>query len=230
MNWVNRISRTGAADPTGLLAHPDNWRIHPEHQQHVMEGVLSDLGWIQHVVVSERSGRIVDGHLRVMLAKASGQSSVPVVYVDLDPADEAKALASFDSVAALADLDADALMRALVSFDSVDGRLEVFFADLAREASDAIAATSESTEEGSGESASRKRIQRGEDTVKIVLSVPQVETVERALRVTGNINRGAALEDICREYLKAKGQHDAGEKDRTAAQFAGAAAAAANAA
>ncbi|MFE8034372.1 hypothetical protein [Thiohalocapsa marina] len=230
MSWVNRISRTGVADPAGLLAHPDNWRIHPEHQQQVMEGVLSDLGWIQHVVVSERSGRIVDGHLRVMLAKASGQSSVPVVYVDLDPADEAKALASFDSVAALADLDADALMRALASFDSVDGHLDVFFADLAREASDAIDAVSESPGESSGSTASRKRIQRGEDTVKVVLSVPQVETVERALRATGNMNRGSAPEDICRDYLKAKGQHDAGAKDRTAAQLARAAAAVADAA
>jgi len=223
MSWTNRITRTGSADPAGLLAHPDNWRIHPEHQQQVLAGVLGELGWIQHVVVSERSGRIVDGHLRVMLAKASGESAVPVVYVDLDPADEAKALASFDSVAALADLDAGALMRALDQVESASGSLEGFFADLAREATSTLAGLDGGESDEVNRASRLGKIPKRDDTVRLVLSVPVVETFERALRATGLSNRGAALEAICNEYLGAKGQHDAGAQDRAAAQFADAA-------
>jgi hypothetical protein len=38
---------------------------------------------VQSVVVNQRSGFVIDGHLRVTLAIRSGQAMVPVTYVDL---------------------------------------------------------------------------------------------------------------------------------------------------
>ena len=105
MTWTNSITRYDpAVDPTGLLDHPDNARVHDEIQRGATERSLRRLGWIDAVVVSERSGRIVDGHERVGKARERGWS-VPVLYVDVEPIEEHYVLAHFDALAALATPD-----------------------------------------------------------------------------------------------------------------------------
>lgn len=81
--WRNRIVGHGEEDPTQLLAHPENWRIHPRYQQAVLEGVLDDVGWVQSVIVNRTTGHLIDGHLRVMLAMRREEGSIPVDYVVL---------------------------------------------------------------------------------------------------------------------------------------------------
>lgn len=216
--WNNRIIKTAEVDPRALLAHPDNWRIHPEHQQRVMTGVLGDVGWIQHIVVSESTGRIIDGHLRVMLAKAGGQAAVPVAYVALSEAEEAKALASFDSVAGLSELDGQALMRALDGFTTEDQALTGFFDDIARDAEAALMAGLDDTTEAAP--ATPRVRPRQENQVRLVLCVPSLALFERAVRATGQVNREKAVEMLCHEYLKTKGQLHAVEQDGLAAQLA----------
>lgn len=103
MTWTNSITRYDpAVDPTGLLDHPDNARVHDEIQRGATERSLRRLGWIDAVVVSERSGRIVDGHERVGKARERGWS-VPVLYVDLSEDGEAWVLATLDPIAELAE-------------------------------------------------------------------------------------------------------------------------------
>src|SRR5690348_10145058 len=80
--WRNRIVGHGEEDPEQLLANPNNWRIHPKSQQDALKGVLSEVGWVQDVIVNKRTGFVVDGHARVALAISAGER-VPVVYVDL---------------------------------------------------------------------------------------------------------------------------------------------------
>ena len=101
------------ADPAELQAHPRNWRRHPQEQREAMEGVLDSVGWIQDVIVNRRTGRIVDGHLRVSLAIARGEKEIPVKYVDLSEAEEAQVLATFDPLGDLAEADDEALRRLL---------------------------------------------------------------------------------------------------------------------
>lgn len=67
--WQNRILGSGVEDAEQLLANPLNWRIHPKNQQDSLVEVLDRVGWIQQVVVNQRTGFVVDGHLRVALAK-----------------------------------------------------------------------------------------------------------------------------------------------------------------
>jgi len=103
--WQNRIIRYGEAAPDQLLANPKNWRVHPQAQQDALEGALRKVGIVQNVVVNERSGKMIDGHLRVQMAISSGQPTVPITYVDLSDEEEALILATIDPVTGLAGTD-----------------------------------------------------------------------------------------------------------------------------
>ena len=68
---------------------------------------------MQSVIVNRTTGYLVDGHLRVELAKAAGQSSIPVVYVELSEEEEQVILASLDPIGAMATADRDKLAELL---------------------------------------------------------------------------------------------------------------------
>jgi hypothetical protein len=94
--WRNRITGSGEEAPDQLLANPANWRLHPKAQQDALAGALDQVGWGQQVLVNRRSGFVVDGHARVALALSRGEATVPVLYVDLEPQEEALVLATVD--------------------------------------------------------------------------------------------------------------------------------------
>src|ERR1035437_2033502 len=94
--WRNRIVGHGEEAPETLIANPANWRTHPKEQQRALAGALSEVGWVAQVLVDQRSGRLAEGHLRVELAAARGEPSVPVTYVDLSPDEERVVLPSLD--------------------------------------------------------------------------------------------------------------------------------------
>lgn len=93
---IVRIVGHGTEAPDQLLANPRNWRIHPKAQQDALSGVLGEVGWVQSIIVNQRTGFVVDGHARVEIAINRGESSVPVVYVDLDENEEGIVLAELD--------------------------------------------------------------------------------------------------------------------------------------
>jgi ParB-like chromosome segregation protein Spo0J len=192
--WQNRIVRYGQEAPDQLLANPGNWRVHPKHQQEALAGAMRQVGWVQDVIVNERSGFVVDGHLRVALAISEGQVSVPVKYVDLDPSEEALVLATLDPLSAMAVMDGEALNALLAETGTDDSALNALLMELAEDA------------EGSnlrsvGEDGGREAIGK-EPLVKAAIAVAQVGIVERALAATGQVNRGEALLAICWAYLK----------------------------
>lgn len=98
MNFKNKITRTAEVDPKTLRDHEYNWRVHPKDQREALEAVLDRVGWVQRVVVNENTMRIVDGHLRVAVARARKEPTVPVSFVDLSEEEERLALATFDTV------------------------------------------------------------------------------------------------------------------------------------
>ncbi len=117
--WRSRIVGSGEEAPGQLLANPANWRVHPTAQREALAGLLGQVGWVQQVLVNRRTGHVVDGHLRVALAIKQNAASVPVLYVDLEPEEEALVLASLDPLAAVAQPDEEKL-RALLADLSVD--------------------------------------------------------------------------------------------------------------
>jgi DNA modification methylase len=120
MIWKNRITKYTEEAPDQLLANPRNWRSHPGAQADALRGILGDVGVVQNVLANERTGFLLDGHLRVMEALKAGQPTIPVTWVDLSEDEEALILATLDPLAAMAGTDAaqlDALLRD-VSTDS----------------------------------------------------------------------------------------------------------------
>ncbi len=65
------------------------------------------------------TGHVVDGHARIEEALARGEPSVPVLYVELGPEEEALVLATFDPIGAMAERDS-AKLEALLAGISVD--------------------------------------------------------------------------------------------------------------
>jgi ParB-like chromosome segregation protein Spo0J len=53
-----------------------------------MSGALAEVGWVAEVLVNRTTGHIVDGHLRVELALAPQESTIPVTYAELTEDEE----------------------------------------------------------------------------------------------------------------------------------------------
>ena len=130
--WENKIVGHDEVAPDQLLAHPDNWRLHPKNQQEALAGAIDDIGFIRSVTVSKRTGRVLDGHLRVTLALRTHQKSIPVEYVDLTEAEEAEALATLDPIAAMAAADKAKLDELMRQVQSDDARVQQMMSDLAQ--------------------------------------------------------------------------------------------------
>ena len=85
-------------DPASLGENPRNWKTHPADQLAAIGGLIDEVGWVDPIIYNALTDRIINGHGRKQLAIERGIAAVPVVVVELDPAQEAKALAAFDTV------------------------------------------------------------------------------------------------------------------------------------
>lgn len=75
-------------DPRTLTPAPYNPRRMSEHDGQNLIRSLKDYGVIENVVVNQRSGNIVSGHMRVLSAVKAGIATVPVHYIDVDDVTE----------------------------------------------------------------------------------------------------------------------------------------------
>lgn len=132
--WKSRIVGHGEEAPDQLLANPQNWRIHPKPQQDALAGVLNQVGWVQDVIVNRVTGHVIDGHLRVSLAISRREPVVPVVYVELEPHEEALILATIDPLAAMAATDREQLAALLETVSTGDTALQAMLDLLAQDA------------------------------------------------------------------------------------------------
>jgi DNA modification methylase len=130
--WRNRIVGHGEVAPSELVANPANWRLHPKEQQRALAGALSEVGWVAQVLVNQRTGHLVDGHLRVELAISKGEPSVPVTYVDLSEGEERTVLATLDPLTAMATADAAKLEELLRDLTPSDDALRAMLDELAQ--------------------------------------------------------------------------------------------------
>ncbi len=123
-NRKQGVRRVRAGD---LIPNPSNWRRHPSTQRAAMEAILEEVGDIDYLKVVETPGgfMLVDGHLR---ADIQADSEVDVVVLDLDPEEQAKVLATFDPLAAMAQTDMDQFLALAETVESeseaIQGLLE----------------------------------------------------------------------------------------------------------
>jgi hypothetical protein len=131
MTWKNRISGYATCDPTTLRAHDRNWRVHSAVQTDALRAVLDEVGLVQNVVVSQHTGKVLDGHLRVALALELGETALPVTYVDVTEAEERYILATLDPLASLAEASTPKLAALLAEVQSGAGAVQRLLGDLA---------------------------------------------------------------------------------------------------
>jgi DNA modification methylase len=131
--WRNRISRSGVLQVSEALANPCNFRTHPPYQRDALAASLDNVGWVQQVVVNERSGHLLDGHLRLSLAEQQGESELPCLFVDLTEDEERLVLASLDPIAAMASADREKLSDLLATIESEDVAVRAMLERIARQ-------------------------------------------------------------------------------------------------
>jgi hypothetical protein len=129
--WVKKIVGNADVPPGDLILNDKNFRLHPASQKQALQGVISDIGFLRSVTVNKRTGRVIDGALRLTLALETGQPTIPVEYVDLTEEEEAEALATIDPIAALAETDKPMLEALLRQIQSPDSAVQKMLADLA---------------------------------------------------------------------------------------------------
>jgi DNA modification methylase len=135
---VVELRRVRAGD---LLEHPKNWRIHPERQRKALRGVMEDVGFADAILARERDDgalEVIDGHLRRSM---DDDMIVPVLVLDVDADEADELLASLDPLAALAQTDATTLVDLLASIETRSEDLRMLYGELAREAAEAVSAT-----------------------------------------------------------------------------------------
>lgn len=187
-----------------------------ERGRRLIEKSVKDLGLGRSIVV-DKHGKTIAGNKTLAAATAAGVSDVKVIQttghelvivqrvdLDLDNDAAARALALADNRTAEVDLNWDAQQ---IQRDEADYSLELDGIGFSEgELADMMAEAEElglDTTPGTGRNLSTKATKA---TVKVVIAVNRVETVERALLEAGIANRGDALLEICEFYVKAKGQ------------------------
>jgi len=133
INIRDRIVEFTRIKASELTPHPQNWRKHPKEQQAAMSGILKEVGYVDALMVRQHEGgyQIIDGHLR---AETTPDVEVPVLVVDLDDAEAALVLATFDPLAAMAKASEEELGVLLQQVDTTDPALQDMLANLASDA------------------------------------------------------------------------------------------------
>lgn len=134
MNIRNRIIDYRTVKASELAPHPNNWRKHPKAQQDAIRGILAEVGFVDALMVRLLPGgkyQIVDGHLR---AETAPDMDIPVLVVDLDDAEAAKVLATFDPIGAMAEADKENLDAILKGVETQSDALREMLEGLAKDA------------------------------------------------------------------------------------------------
>ena len=142
IGYRDRVIGLVRADPSRLLDHPENWRVHPDAQATFLRGVLGDVGiaGVALAFIADEAARravvrlkkpearqawldaytgplmLTDGHLR----KKTITQPIPTVVLDLTPEEARRALATHDTAGAMAETDV-AKLRAIVEGSGFDG-------------------------------------------------------------------------------------------------------------
>jgi len=116
-----------------LLPNPRNWRRHPQAQRDAMRAILEEVGFAGAALARETPAglMLIDGHLR---AEIEPDAELPVLVLDVDEAEAAKLLATYDPLGKMAEPDPDALGKLLAEIDTESEALRVMLEGLAAEA------------------------------------------------------------------------------------------------
>ena len=130
--WKNRIVGHGEQAAISFMANPLNWRIHPKAQREALTGVLSEVGWVQSVIVNRTTGNVVDGHARIEEAlKLGDETPVPFIEVELSEEEEKQVLLTLDPISAMAAADKQNLDALLQDVSTASAGVQSMLVELA---------------------------------------------------------------------------------------------------
>jgi hypothetical protein len=109
----------GLVETASLRPNPRNPNKHPRKQIALLAKIIQGNGWRNPIVVSNRSGYVVNGHARQEAARLLGLATVPVDYQEYenDAAETADMLGD-NRIAELAEPDFPALKDLLQDLDT----------------------------------------------------------------------------------------------------------------
>jgi hypothetical protein len=128
--WRSRIVGHGEERVDQMVLNPWNWKIHPKAQLEGLRGAIIEVGFVRSVTVNRRTGNLVDGHARVLLADREHQLLIPVEYVDLSEEEERRVLLTIDPLGALAEAQEAKLQELLQRTTVEEEGLELVLAEL----------------------------------------------------------------------------------------------------
>jgi len=204
-DYRNRIVGLEYVSARDIESHPGNWRDHPKPQVEALRGILAEIGIADAILAyrSERAGGklvTIDGHLR----KDAAPQTWPVLVLDVTDTEADYILATHDPLAAMAQADAAALDALLASVNSGDDAVQAMVGQMGAEA-ELTRLQDIGREENTARALGDKQ-----HAIKPVIYAEQVGVFERAMRATGERNRGEALIEICQYYLD---NHEKGQLD-----------------
>ena len=100
-----------------IIPNPENNNEHNEHQKEQLKKAIKYNGFRSPLTVSNRSGFLVKGHLRLEVAKELGLTHVPVIFQDYDSeAQEYADLTADNAIAVQSKLDLGLVNAKIVEF------------------------------------------------------------------------------------------------------------------
>jgi len=96
-------------NPKTIRLNSKNWRIHPRRQRQAYNAFKKEIGWAGAILINEKTGNLLDGHMRVDEAVKNGESQIPCLIGNWDEQQENLILQNLDPLGALAVADKEAL-------------------------------------------------------------------------------------------------------------------------
>ena len=181
-----------------LRPYPQNPKAHPEAQVEKIAKSIKEFGFLVPLVI-DGQGEVVAGHGRLLAAQKINLGIIPCIRAEhLNPA-QIRAFRIADNWVLESEWLFEALAFELQALDEMDFDLGVtgFSAAEIKEMSDLLAdVTLKDVSPPEKRNLGNRKYQ-----VKPVLYVEQIDIFERAIKETGEQNRGAALIKICEAYL-----------------------------
>lgn len=100
-------------DPKTLNPHPLNPRSHPKRQREIYsafrQGLPNNAKWLGIPLFNKRTGRLLNGHMRVEEAIKEKEPKIPIQIIDVDEKTETYILEHLDAVGYAAGIDQDTI-------------------------------------------------------------------------------------------------------------------------
>ena len=170
MQIRDRIKELRRVQAETLRPNPRNWRTHSALQRDALRGVLTEVGYAGALLARELADgslELIDGHLR---AEATPDAVVPVLVLDVNEAEAAKLLATFDPLSAMAGVDQTLLDELVRRVETDNAAVRGLLDSIAPAALDELEVEAESPCSVPGDSSSDE-IASDEPTVRDVFQV-----------------------------------------------------------